>query len=167
MLEGHAKLMALLQSAGEVIGRKKLQKMVFIAKKLNFPFYEKYSFHFYGPYSEEVALKIEELANLGLIVEKQEKASGYVQYCYSLSNEGEQFLANFDVHLSGLRDCVETMNRKSARFLELVSTVLYFEHLGEAEIKQKIAVVKEKQHYSDEEVDEAFQFIDSLKAIVH
>jgi uncharacterized protein YwgA len=39
--------MKVFASAGEVIGRKKLQKMVYIAKKLNYPFYEKYNFHFY------------------------------------------------------------------------------------------------------------------------
>lgn len=167
MLKEHAKLMAVLQNAREVVGRKKLQKMIFIAKKLNFPFYEKYDFHFYGPYSEEVTLKIEELVNLGLVVEIQEKVSGYVQYRYSLSDEGEQFLTDYDVNPFALQRCVETMNNESARFLELVSTMLYFEHLDKHEIVQKVSVVKEKQHYSERELDDAFQFIETLKALVH
>lgn len=167
MLEEHAKLMAVLQNAGEVIGRKKLQKIIFIAKKLNFPFYEKYDFHFYGPYSEEVTLKIEELVNLGLVQETQEKVRGYVQYRYSLSDEGEQFLTNYTVNSALLHQCVNTMNQESSRFLELVSTILYFEPLAKSEVIQKIAVVKEKQNYSESELDEAYEFIASLHASVH
>lgn len=167
MLENHAKLMAVLQSSGEIVGRKKLQKMIFIAKKLNFPFYEKYDFHFYGPYSEEVTLKIEELVNLGLVVETQEKVGGYVQYRYSLSDKGEQFLINYDVNPLALRRCVKVMNRESARFLELVSTMMYFEHLEKHDIIHKVSVVKEKQYYTEREFSDAFEFIETLKTLTH
>ncbi len=167
MLEEHAKIMSILQSAGEVVGRKKLQKMIFIAKKLNFPFYERYDFHFYGPYSEEVTLKVEELSNLGLVREKQEKNKGYYQYRYALTVEGEQFLKNYDVMPPSLDECVTAMNKKNARFLELVSTILYFGHLPKKEINRKISILKEKQHYEEVEIDAAFQFIDSLEAVVN
>ena len=33
--------------------------MIYIAKKLHFPFEEKFEFHFYGPYSEELTLQLE------------------------------------------------------------------------------------------------------------
>lgn len=165
MLEEHVKLMTVLQTAGEVVGRKKLQKMIFIAKKLNFPFYEKYDFHFYGPYSEEVTLKVEELTNLGLVLEVQEKVNGYVQYRYALSEEGERFLTNFNVDFPALRDCVLMMNKENARFLELVSTVLYFEHFNKDEIIQKVEAVKEKQRYTQSEIEHAFEFIEQLKTL--
>ncbi|NEU02879.1 YwgA family protein, partial [Escherichia coli] len=42
MLKEHAKLMKVFSDSGEIIGRKKLQKMIYIAKKMQFPFYEKY-----------------------------------------------------------------------------------------------------------------------------
>ncbi|MDX1772091.1 MAG: YwgA family protein, partial [Planococcaceae bacterium] len=45
MLEEHAKLVEFIHLAGEVSGRKKLQKMVYIAKKMKMPFHEKYEFH--------------------------------------------------------------------------------------------------------------------------
>lgn len=73
MLKEHAKLMKVFSDSGEIIGRKKLQKMIYIAKKMQFPFYEKYDFHFYGPYSEELTLQIEELCNLGFLHEVKEK----------------------------------------------------------------------------------------------
>ena len=65
MLNDHAKLMQAVMVSGEIIGRKKLQKMIYIAKKVAFPFHERFQFHFYGPYSEELTLWVEELCNMG------------------------------------------------------------------------------------------------------
>ncbi|KHF30303.1 hypothetical protein LR68_01048 [Anoxybacillus sp. BCO1] len=46
MLFEHAKMLKALAAVGEIVGRKKLQKMIYIAKKMNFPFYEKFDFSF-------------------------------------------------------------------------------------------------------------------------
>ncbi|MGO4889106.1 YwgA family protein [Anaerobacillus sp. MEB173] len=163
MLKEHAKLMAMFQQAGEVIGRKKLQKMIYIAKKMNFPFYERFNFHFFGPYSEELTLRVEELCNLGFISEVKEKKSGYYQYRYTLTDEGMKFLSLYERDLPQLDGFVEKMNGQSSRFLELVSTVLYFDHLSKEEVKEKVFTLKEKQNYSEEEVEEAYTYIEELK----
>lgn len=166
MFEDHLKVVTLIQEAGEVVGRKKLQKMVYIAKKLNFPFQEKYQFHFYGPYSEELTLKIEELCNMGYIHEAKEKVSGYSQYRYAVNEEGQNLLSTYGAEIEKLGSCVRSMNEQSSRFLELVSTVMYFEKLEKDEIKEKVQTVKAKQKYTEEEMDEAFNYIDSLKGQV-
>ena len=166
MFEDHLKVVTLIQEAGEVVGRKKLQKMVYIAKKLNFPFQEKYQFHFYGPYSEELTLKIEELCNMGYIHEVKEKVSGYSQYRYAVNEEGQNLLSTYGAQIEKLGSCVRSMNEQSSRFLELVSTVMYFEKLEKDEIKEKVQTVKAKQKYTEEEMDEAFLYIDSLKGQV-
>lgn len=153
-------------AAGEITGRKKLQKMIYIAKKVDYPFYEKYNFHFYGPYSEELTLRVEELCNLGFLDEVKEKKGGYYQYRYSLTEKGEQFLGHYQLDMPPLDDCMQVLNSESARFLELVSTVLYFEGLEKEEVKEKIFTLKAKQRYTDEEVEEAYQYIDSLRNLV-
>ena len=53
MFKDHARIINAIASVGEISGRKKLQKMIYIAKSISFPFEEKFHFHFYGPYSEE------------------------------------------------------------------------------------------------------------------
>ncbi len=83
MLKDHAKLMQAILVSGEIIGRKKLQKMIYIAKKVEFPFHERFQFHFYGPYSEELTLRVEELCNMGFLNEIKEKKGGYFQYRYT------------------------------------------------------------------------------------
>lgn len=155
--------MKAIAASGEIIGRKKLQKMIYIAKKLDFPFHEKYQFHFFGPYSEELTLRVEELCNMGFLNEIKEKKGGYFQYRYSLTESGEEFLRLNEVEMPFLPTCLVDMNEQSARFLELVSTVLYFDNLEKEEIKEKVFTLKSKQKYTDEEIEQAFQYIEGLK----
>jgi len=165
MLLEHAKLLYALQSSGEIIGRKKFQKMIYIAKKLSFPYQEKFQFHFYGPYSEELTLQLEELVNMGFVEEVKEKKNGYYQYRYTLTESGHEFVQMFKqkVYKPHLDECLNSMNDQSARFLELVSTILYFEELTKEEVYEKIAQVKGSQNYSKDEIEEAFKYIAALK----
>ncbi|WAA09628.1 YwgA family protein [Fervidibacillus albus] len=165
MLLEHAKLLGAIRITGEVVGRKKLQKMIYIAKKLSFPFQEKFEFHFFGPYSEELTLQIEELINMGFLTEEKEKKGGYIQYRYELTESGEEFLDTIQLQNDPkLKVVLLQMNEQSARFLELVSTVLYFDSLRKEEIFEKIAQVKRKQNYTEEEIEEAFRYIQRLKS---
>ncbi|MRX71124.1 YwgA family protein [Bacillus lacus] len=163
MLKEHAKLMKVFSASGEIIGRKKLQKIIYIAKKINYPFYEKYNFHFFGPYSEELTLKVEELCNLGFLNEVREKKGGYYQYRYSLTESGEQFLTHYELEMPQLKECLEDLNGQSARFLELVSTVLFFSDLDKEEVSEKVFTLKSKQRYTAEEIDEAYEFIAAIQ----
>ncbi|MDX8361025.1 MULTISPECIES: YwgA family protein [Bacillaceae] len=166
MLLEHAKVMKAFSEAGEIVGRKKLQKMIFIAKKMKDPFYEKYNFHFYGPYSEELTLRVEELCNLGYIHEEIEKKAGYSQYRYSLTESGEQFLNHYELDMPFLQNWICDLNEQNARFLELVSTIIYFEDLSKDEVKEKVFTIKSKQNYSEEEFEEAITYIDVLRKSV-
>lgn len=163
MFKDHARIIHAISTAGEISGRKKLQKIVFIAKKLSFPFKEKYQFHFYGPYSEELTLRIEELCDMGYLNEVREKRSGYYQYCYSITDAGRDFLSMQEVDMPALKDCLLDMNEQNARFLELVSTVLFFDTLEKEEVTDKIFTLKSKQKYTLEEIDQAYEYIEQLK----
>lgn len=149
-------------NAKQVTGRKKLQKMIYILQSLGVPFEEKYQFHFYGPYSEELSLRVEELCNLGFLDEEKENKSSYFQYHYKVTGDGEEFLHQFALDMPDYGKQIEMMQNKSARFLELVSTMLYFHELSKEEVEQKIHVVKPKQKYTEDEIKEAWEFIDSL-----
>ena len=163
MLEEHAKIMQFITLAGEVNGRKKLQKMVYIAKKMKLPFHEKYEFHMYGPYSEELTLRVEELCNMGFLSEQMEDKGSYVKYTYGCTDEGKLFLDTMNYNPSNLALCVEKLNNKKSRFLELVSTLLYFDYLTKNEQIEKIKAVKGKLNFSEDELNEAFGFIQELE----
>jgi hypothetical protein len=155
--------MKVFSSSGEITGRKKLQKMIYIAKKIDFPFYEKYDFHFFGPYSEELTIRIEELCNLGFLNEMHEKKGGYFQYRYSLTEAGDEFLSHYDLDMPPLKACMEDLNSQSARFLELVSTVFFFDTLEKEEVKEKVYKLKSKQKYTDEEIEQAYHYIEAIR----
>jgi uncharacterized protein YwgA len=157
--------MSALAVSGEIVGRKKLQKMIYISKKLAFPFQEKFQFHFYGPYSEELTLRVEELFNLGFINEVKEKKGGYSQYRYTLTDNGKEFLSLYESKMPHLDKCLQDLNEQSARFLELVSTILFFDSLSREEATEKIKTLKAKQQYSEQEIEEAYLYFEKLKQI--
>jgi uncharacterized protein YwgA len=164
MLTNHAKLMQFFSIAQEVTGRKKLQKMIYILKKCNIPFEEKYAFHVYGPYSEELTLRVEELCNLTFIDEVKEDKGNYYQYHYHITDQGKYFLEQFGLNMPDMAGKIEQLKASSARFLELVATMLYFDTLTRPEVEAKIHQVKPKQKYSDKEMAEAWLFIDDVTA---
>ncbi len=163
MLINHAKLIRFFQIANEITGRKKLQKMIYILQKCNIPFEEKYQFHFYGPYSEELTLRVEELCNLGFLMEKREEKTSYYQYRYQITTAGEEFLKQFSIDLPEMTEKIELLKEKSARFLELVSTMLYFDYLEEHEQIAKLHQMKPKQNFADQEIKEALHFIQQIQ----
>lgn len=162
MLKEHAKLLVLFQEAGTVVGRKKLQKIVYISKKFKFNFKEKFNFHFYGPYSEELTLQVEELVNLGFIEEVKESKGSFSQYKYELSAQGKEYLQLYPTVIEGYEEFIERLNQESSRFLELISTVLYFEKLTREELIEKIGKVKSRQNYSENEIEEALHFYENM-----
>ena len=164
MLEEHAKIIQFIGAADGITGRKKLQKMLYIAKKLQFPYKEKYEFHIYGPYSDELTLRVEELCNMGFLYEERQDKGSYVQYKYQMTDAGEHFtqMAQVQEISPALIACIKQMKEKSSRFLELVSTLLYFDHLPKEEQIEKLHVVKGKLNFTEEEIEEAFVFVMNL-----
>lgn len=163
MLTNHARLMQFFSVANEITGRKKMQKMIYILQKSDVPFEEKFHFHFYGPYSEELTLRIEELYNLGFLDEIKEDKGNYSQYHYTITSEGEAFLNQFAVEMPAISERVALLQNLSSRFLELVATMLYFGDLSFDEMVEKIHLVKGKQNYTDVEMQDGMRVIAEMK----
>ena len=71
------------------------------------------------------------------------------------------------MEIPNLKDCMIDMNDQNARFLELVSTVLYFDNLPKEEVQEKVFTLKSKQRYTVEEIDHAYEYIETLKEKAH
>lgn len=163
MLTEHAKVLYLFSQAGEVAGRKKLQKIVYIAQKLQFDFNQRFYFHFYGPYSDELTLEMEEMCELGLMREEREDKGNYQVYRYGLTEKGSRFLKQTKVEMDHLALPLKKLNTSTARFLELVSTILFFEKLPRPEVEEKVFTLKAKSNYTSDEIEEAYRFILELR----
>jgi uncharacterized protein YwgA len=161
MLEDHAKIAALIDQAGVMPGRKKLQKIVYILQKLGFPFYETYHFQFYGPYSDELSMQLEELCDFGFVLEEGRSGSGSTPG-YRLSEAGKGFLYHYKHILPDVKDDVEKLVSERTDFLELVSTLLYFDHLPRKRAAEKARTVIGAS--GPEEVNCAYTYISELYA---
>ncbi|TWT03479.1 YwgA family protein [Planomicrobium sp. CPCC 101079] len=166
MLQEHAKIVDFISLAEGVTGRKKLQKMIYILKKMGVPFQEKYEFHIYGPYSEELTARIEELCDMGFLSEKLEDKGSYVQYNYSVTAEGVEFRDALGKSVLANSLQATKLNEKSSRFLELTATLLYFDHLERSEQIEKLHIVKGKLNFTEEEISQAFEFIEELAVLM-
>ncbi len=80
-----------------------------------------------------------------------------------MTNSGREFLAASELEMPQLKESLTNMNGQNARFLELVSTILYFDHKSKAEVREKIWTLKSKQRYTGEEIEEAYEYIEILK----
>lgn len=164
MLQEHAKIVDFIATAEGVTGRKKLQKMIYIMKKLDIPFQEKYEFHIYGPYSEELTARVEELCDMGFLSEALEDKGSYVQYKYTVTEEGQEFRKVLDNSILEDPATAEKLNAKSGRFLELTATLLYFDNLPRQEQIDKLHIVKGKLNFTAEEIEDSFAFIAELSS---
>ena len=119
----YSSLLNLLELTGEIEGRIKFQKIVYILQSKGFPFSFKYKYHHFGPYSVDLQLGIEELVDNNLI-----KESGSDPYKYTLSEQippkgnDKPFLKN--------KDIIDLLNITDYRILELVSTIYYIKERG-------------------------------------
>ena len=117
------RITSLLSLTKHISGRKKFQKLVHILQHKGLNFNENFKFHYYGPYSNELQLKIDALVMNGMIEEKSEdNAWGLHYYKYTLSN-----IKDFEVdpELNKYSSLIDYLNSQPAQVLELVSTVYY------------------------------------------
>lgn len=160
ILMDYFKLAKVFSCCNSFDSRKKVQKIIYILKEMGYPFNEKFDFHFYGPYSQELALEIETLSYMGILKETKEENQGWNQYSYQITDNGKKWAEKCqDNELNNIEDIVRTLNNKTARELELIATILYFKNLSKEEIIHKIYELKADKNYSENEIKNAFNFI--------
>ncbi|WP_338835722.1 YwgA family protein [Neomoorella thermoacetica] len=165
ILNKYYMLIKLLTAVGEVHGRKKLQKMVYLLQEQGYAFKESFGYHLYGPYSEELSTEVDEMKFLGLLEEKVETTVyGYKQYIYSLSERGKR-ASDFAGHLA-VPDSFEEAARELAQFdartLELIATLRFLRKINysDTEAARYVKELKPEQEYKDGEIEKALKFLE-------
>ena len=120
---------------GQIDGRKKLQKMVCIAKVLGYPLREEYTLYFYGPYSEELAGELQRMKELDILHERELDSS----YIITLTENGKEFLKYFQSNIEKemgtenfdrMKTLFKKLNGYSPWGLEIMATLLYVYQIG-------------------------------------
>lgn len=170
MFDSYANLMKVLRELGQVAGRKKLQKIVFISQKAGMPMDEDFDYYLYGPYSESLSNKLGELSALGLLVEeKMHLSSGYQQYSYTLSPKGHELVKALPGVSDREKQLLQILNSHDGRFLELLATLWFLLDKGYSEEQAEEEIVtwlKPEQGYRHEEFLKAVDLLKELKGFL-
>ena len=120
-------MLKFIEAFGEVRGRKRLQKTVFMLKRQGCDFFqERFSMHYYGPYSSELSALVDELVQQGLVNEEAKTAgTSAVEYTYRLTGNGETFINNFQQRHNGGRPATKWNKSLLSRVLKLADVEVY------------------------------------------
>ncbi|PWB83480.1 MAG: hypothetical protein C3F11_06410 [Methylocystaceae bacterium] len=115
----------IVAAGGELVGKIRLQKVVYLLDQMGLSSGFSYEYHHYGPYSEDLADKVED----EVVFRRIEAAQGrrlsdgvpYVIYRANAPGSGERL----DSHMTAgmVRDALQEMQRRSATVLELAATM--------------------------------------------
>ena len=132
-------LAKIVEWAGTVDARKRLQKVVYFLKVLGCPVDAEYMLHRYGPYSQDVARLTDAMVEADLLAESALSNAAGQQFSYRLTDKTRTNLSEFESTPRG-RSVLEQMNpfeSKARRLfqadlkeLEYASTIVFFREKG-------------------------------------
>jgi uncharacterized protein YwgA len=129
-------LAQLVEWAGEVKTRKRLQKVVYLLQAAGCPLEIDFTLHHYGPYSHELAALTDQMVSADLLVESSSRNVMLGQsYEYKLSTVAQEQLHAFagddPAGLADFKDLAERLlNEPSLHKLEYAATIAYFRMQG-------------------------------------
>lgn len=146
MFQNTYQLLTFIDSAKEIHGRKRLQKMIHLLKSSGTEFTFKYRYHHYGPYSAQLQSEMDELVKQGFV--RETKSNG--AYQYTITDSGKKFkqlLETSAAYSFAINDAVlnELVN-EDTQFLEMFSTYVFLRESGDNEEQAKIKVAQLKPH---------------------
>lgn len=128
-------LAKLVQWAGSLNSRKRLQKVVYLLQAGRCPLDVKYFLHHYGPYSEDVARLADEMVQVGLLQESCDPNEVGVQYSYALTPHAIAQMRELEKSADGKQPAkplaafeaqAKELLATDLALLEVASTIAYF-----------------------------------------
>jgi uncharacterized protein YwgA len=117
---------SLIQAAGgEVVGKIRLQKLIYLLdqKGLNSGF--NFDYHHYGPYSEELADQVEDDVIFSRIesASRRRQSDGVPYIAYRANSAGAGDRIDEHLSLNVIRSALSEMQHRSATILEIAATI--------------------------------------------
>jgi uncharacterized protein YwgA len=129
----------IVEWAGTLQSRKRMQKLVFLLQAAGCPLDVDYDLHHYGPYSEDLARLTDLMVDERLLEERMEVRPYGEQYSYRLSPESIRQIAEYESRLanSGLarpmaafEPLARSLCETDLKELEVASTIVFFRAQG-------------------------------------
>ena len=119
----------LLRAAGgSLVGKVRLQKVVYLLDQIGMNSGFEFDYHYYGPYSAELTEAVDDAIVFSSVAEKiKSRVSDGVSYSVFEVEEDAAYPDDADelgdLDFSAARDAIRTMNNYSATVLELAATI--------------------------------------------
>lgn len=121
------------ESGGEIIGKTRLQKIVYLLEAKNLGWGFSFDYHNYGPFSAELAFALDDAEALNFISTRERP--GFHEIPYTIY-EATEFAPKFEkAHPRSAKRsaALRIMNDQPALVLELAATAVYLQKNGYAE----------------------------------
>ena len=128
-------LAKLVEWAGRLKTRKRLQKVVYLLQAAGCDLGADFRLHYYGPYSEEVASVTDDLVRKNFLSEQPQGNVAGMQYEYALTDLAKDQLAEAESRTGGKKaaeamapfeQLARKLLRKDLKELEVAATIAYF-----------------------------------------
>jgi uncharacterized protein YwgA len=114
-----------MAAGGEIVGKIRLQKVVYLLDQMGLNSGFSYEYFHYGPYSEDLAEKVEDDVVFGYLHASQRRrlSDGVPYVAYSAERSGDADLPGAYLPIGRVRTALAEMQRQSATVLELAATI--------------------------------------------
>jgi uncharacterized protein YwgA len=120
-------------AGGEVAGKVRLQKLMYLVDQLGIVTGFSFNYHHYGPYSEELAERVEDDVVFGRVsVEQKRRADGVPFVIYRPRHHNQDDPKSL-LRTPGVRAALSAMQRRSATVLELAATIHWLAFVEEVD----------------------------------
>jgi len=129
----------LVQLAGTLRTRKRMQKVVYLLQAAGCPLKTRFYLHHYGPYSSEIAGLTDILVHQGLLSEQPQGNMAGRQFNYVLTAESDASIRSYEetsggqsslANLKPFEGLAKELLQHDLQELEYASTIAYFKNQG-------------------------------------
>jgi uncharacterized protein YwgA len=151
-------------SDGKIVGRIRFQKMIYLLQQLGFGSNFKFSYHHYGPYSEEATIAIQRAASIDQLISEREVPSSYGGYFseYMLAKPLNSSHVG-ELQLSIAKKFTELMKAETSVVLELAATIHWLEKKERISNWQRELELRKPSKASQENVKRAVSLLHELR----
>jgi len=159
----------ILQKAGEINGRTKLQKLTYLSNLL-WNGFDDFGFHYYGPFSQDLMVEVERLEdNKFLEEEPRRTGNDRTMYKYRLTSQGEKRAHEVIRNAASRRviqatsTLIEELRGYSSDELEIMASLVYLRLSSPGEDADLVRHLRElKPYFSVERIRRGLRIFEIL-----
>lgn len=163
MFEEYLPICFAVKKCEKILGRKKFQKIFYLAKRAGIPIHETFKWNMFGPYSKELASEIDVLCEMELLLEKGSLGG---EFSYEITEKGNAFLekslSSVEPASYGLfAKILEVLNKFSSQDLEKMASIEFLVEEGYDHPYIK-TFLEHAKNYSPEEIEKGKETLSEL-----